>query len=198
MKQHAGDRRFSRTGIVGWLAFAIVLALVPFSAVAQSQQAGPEKKFEIKTPWGGVTASGQAKPQDVGLPLYPGARPLKERPSEDPQVTFSFWTEKEGFKLVVLKYESDERMEKVADFYRKALAKYGKVLECTGSGKRVAAKDERSNELDCEESEPSPGGLELKAGKKDMQRILALTPKAKGCEFAMVYLETRKTPREPQ
>jgi len=158
-----------------------------------------DKKFEISTPWGGLSASEKASLQDVGLPAYPGARPHKESPNDDPQAQLSFWSESQGMKLVVLQFETDDSVEKVSAYYQKALAKYGKVLNCTATGKK-ASKDERSDELSCDDSEPSEGGVELRAGKKERQHIVGISPKksGQGSEFALVYLEVRNTPKEVQ
>jgi hypothetical protein len=103
-------------------------------------------------------------------------------------------------KLVVMKFESDDATEKVSAFYQKALAQYGKVLTCTGAEKKTSSTSDESDELTCEDSEPPEGGLELRGGTKERRRIVGIAPKkaGKGAEFALVYLEMRKAPREAQ
>ena len=99
----------------------------------------------------------------------------------------------------VRKYESDDTVEKVSEFYQKALAKHGKVLRCTSADKKPEQKDKPSSELDCSDTDVKPGGVELRAGTKERRHIVAITPreKGKGCEFALVYLEAVKKGKEP-
>jgi len=189
-------------GSAAWrflLALGVVVGsgLAAATATAQESKTKPDKNVTLETPWGGFKVSGEATPEEMGLPLYPGARLSKDNPSDDPQAKLSFWGSSFGIKLVVAKYESGDSSEKVADFYRKALAKYGPVLECGKDAKPIAEKDKGSHELECDDDEAKSEGLQLKAGKKERQRIVALEPKAKGCKFALVYLETRKSAKEP-
>src|SRR5258708_9017346 len=78
----------------------------------------------------GITLSKQATPKEVGLPAYPGAKLLKDEKEDSPSVQMGLWGSTFGFKLAVMKMESNDTPDKIAEFYRKALAKYGTVLEC--------------------------------------------------------------------
>ena len=56
------------------------------------------------------------------------------------------WGGSSGFKLFVLKMESSDAPEKVAAFYRKALAKYGTVLDCSNANlHRHCNEDNKKN-----------------------------------------------------
>ena len=79
----------------------VAVATLLFSAGAAAQQ--KKDKMEVSTPWGGASVSGDAALKDLGLPAYPGARLYKEKPSDDPSATLSFWTSTLGFKLVVVR-----------------------------------------------------------------------------------------------
>ncbi|HUK88667.1 MAG TPA: hypothetical protein VLT85_13450, partial [Terriglobales bacterium] len=92
-----------------------------------------------------------------------------------------------GFKLVVLKLETDDSAEKVAAFYRKALAKYGKVLDC--SDKAAHAKSKK--ELSCDADEPGPGEMVFKAGTREKQHAVGIQPGSGHTRFELVYLEQR-------
>lgn len=181
------------------LATISVLFLVAALPVFAQDTKTKEKKFEISTPWGGLSASEKASLHDVGLPAYPGSRLHRESPDDDAQAQLSFWTDTLKMKLVVLHFESDDPIEKISAYYQKALAKYGKVLNCTGAEKKTA-KDKDSDELTCGDSEPSEGGVELRAGTKEKQHIVGISPSKSGAgtEFALLYLEARKTPKEAQ
>ena len=182
-----------------FLALAGTALLLSASAGAAAQQQKKDNKVEISTPWGGATASTEATLKDLGLPAYPGARLRKENPSDDPEATLSFWTASLGFKLVAMKYESDDPVGKISEFYQKALAKHGKVLKCTAADKKAKPHEEDSKELDCSDTDVKPGGVELRAGTKERRHIVAIMPKEKGTgsEFAIVYLEVSKKSKEP-
>ena len=76
----------------------------------------------------GVVLSSEASAKDVGLPVYPGSRRHKDKDDDSAGANLGLWGGGSGFKLVVLKMESDDSLEKVSDFYRKALAKYAATI----------------------------------------------------------------------
>jgi hypothetical protein len=103
------------------------------------------------------------------------------------------WGGSFGFKLAVMKMESNDAPEKIAEFYRKALAKYGTVLNCSDPSQKGTAKDKErsSNKLECEDDKPEKGGMLFKAGTKEKQHVVAIQPNGHGSLFQMVYLEAR-------
>src|SRR5579859_4772115 len=70
---------------------------------------------------GGLVISAQATAKEAGLPLYPGSRPHKEEKDDSAAAKLGLWGSTFGFKLIVLKMESNDSPEKVAAFYQKAL-----------------------------------------------------------------------------
>jgi hypothetical protein len=75
------------------------------------------------------------------------------------------------------------------------LKKYGNVLECHTSGHFNAdmnmdshGSKDSSNELTCEGSHGE--NVELKAGRKDDQHIVAVEAQGKGSRFSLVYVRT--------
>jgi hypothetical protein len=81
----------------------------------------------------------------------------------------------------------------VAAFYRKALAKYGKVLDCSDSSKATSdkAKSNSTNELSCEDEQPKSGEFVLKAGTKEEQHVVGVQASGDLTVFHLVYIETR-------
>ena len=104
------------------LLAALLLALLPSASRAQDQK---DQKGA------GITMAADADAKDIGLPLYPGARRHKDKDSDSPGINFDLWGGGSGVKLAVLKLESDDSPEKIADYYKKKLSKYGKVLDCS-------------------------------------------------------------------
>jgi hypothetical protein len=141
----------------------------------------------------GFILSKEPSAKEVGLPLYPGARPHKDSSDESSGVHFGMWGGSSGFKLVVLKLESNDPPEKVAAFYKKALAKYGRVLNCADSSKVADDKEKTrsSNELNCEDDRPERGELVLKAGTKGEQHIVGIKGEGSRSVFQLIYVEAR-------
>src|ERR1700722_452322 len=159
-------------------AFSIAIA-IPSAAQAQKSDSGKDDHFDVSSSVGDLHLGKDADARKTGLPLYPGARPKQEK-DNDP-VNFGILTESFGFKIVVAKYESDDAASKVIDFYRDRLKKYGKVLECRTSehGGDVHADindDKHSKDLKCDGDNTGPV-TELKVGREDNQRVVAIEPR---------------------
>jgi hypothetical protein len=87
--------------------------------------------------------------------------------------------------------DSDDAPEKVTAFYRKALSKYGKVLNCSDSGAAAAAKEKSANGLDCQDDHADENETVLKAGTKEAKRIVSVKPNGSGSIYGLVYIEAR-------
>ena len=85
--------------------------------------------------------SKQATAKEVGLPVYPGAKPHRDEKDDSAAVQMGIWGSSFGFKLAVMKLESNDAPEKIAEFYKKALAKYGTVLNCSDPSQKKNGKD---------------------------------------------------------
>ena len=147
----------------------------------------------------GLSIKAEATAKEVGLPLYPNSRPHKDNKDDSSSANVGLWGNTFGFKLVVLKMESDDATDKVAAFYQKALAKYGKVLDCSNNapGADDKDKDKESTKLTCQDDRPDPGGRIFKAGSKNKQHIVGIKPSGAGSEFNLVYLEGHSDDKTP-
>jgi hypothetical protein len=170
------------------IAFAAALGLtaISFLAAPSSARAQNEKGA-------GITIAGDADAKDIGLPLYPGSRRHKDKDSDSPGLDFGLWGSGSGFKLAVLKLESDDSLDKIADYYKRYLSKFGKVLDCSHPTPNDSAskdKDDKSNVLTCGDDKPDPGGLLFKSGTKSNQHIVAVqpNPSGHGTLFDLVHL----------
>lgn len=161
-----------------------VLALM----VASSANAGAVREVQDKD-GAGITFSKQATAKEVGLPVYSGAKPHKDEKDDSPSVQMGIWGSAFGFKLAVMKLESNDAPEKIAEFYKKELAKYGTVLNCSEPSQKPSAKD--SNKLECGDDKPEKGGLLFKAGTKEKQHLVAIQANGQGSLFQLVYVEAR-------
>ncbi len=175
-------------------SLAALMVLSACSVNVKKEANGQDKQVDINTPVGGVHVSKQADVSDVGLAVYPGSR-LKEKDSDgsDKSANVNISGFGFGLKVVALEYESDDAPAKVLSFYKDQLKKYGNVLECHTSHLNLDMKmghrsGNDSSELTCEGS--SGGNIELKAGRKDDQHIVAVEPQGKGSNFSLVYVRT--------
>ncbi len=176
-----------------WLASVCVWALMS-SAVpvaAQDNPDGQKEKSEISLSLG---ANKNATAKDVGLPVYPGASPHKENDKDDSATAQLWaWYNQSGFKLVVLKFESKDSPEKISAFYRKALGKYGEVLDCSASSAKANEDAKKSSHgLTCDNTKVQMGSgyLEFKAGTEPEQHLVEIEPSGSGSIFHLLYIKS--------
>ncbi|HEX2010563.1 MAG TPA: hypothetical protein VJN44_06460 [Roseateles sp.] len=144
----------------------------------------------------GIELREQATAADVGLPAYPGARPQHkagDRAEDKAALRLDLWGGAFGFRLVVAKFAADEELERVASFYRAALAQFGPVLDCSAPPAAAGAKPADPTRLSCGDDRPGPGGLLYKAGTPQRQRVVSLQPVGAGStHFQLVLVETKQ------
>ncbi len=156
---------------------------------------GQDKKVDIDTPFGGIHVSKGADVRDTGLPVYPGAR-LKDKGDSDDEksANVNISTSQFGLKVVALNYETDDAPDKVVAYYKDQLKKYGSVLECHTQGRSASyvhhSDKGDSDQLTCE-GENNGKTIELKVGTEHNQHIVAIDPRDKGSDFALVYVRMR-------
>jgi hypothetical protein len=189
--------RIALVGITGLLASSLWGQEKPQKDTSKDQTIsvtveGPETDA-------GLMVSARATAREVGLPIYPGSMPHKDehQDNDSPAAKLGLWGASFGFKLVILKMESKDAPGKVADYYQKALAKYGTVLDCTHAARPQQARDEKSDGLACGDDKPEPKGMLFKAGTKEKQHIVGVQPKGAGTVFQLLYVEARGETKKP-
>lgn len=153
---------------------------------------------KIATPFGNlqVKTNDNAQTASTGLPVYPGAAPVKKEGNNDgaADVNMSFGS----FRLHVkaLSFRTADAPDKVQAFYSKALARYGDVLTCDGN-RPVGTPTRTSEGLLCS-SKKSVGvtveadddhKLELKTGSEQHQHIVSIEHEGSGTKFGLVALD---------
>jgi hypothetical protein len=209
-KRNARERRkstvISRPSTLARITLAGIMTLMANSLWGQEKSQkdkSKDKEFSVtvKGPEtdAGLIVSAQATAKEVGLPIYPGSIPHKDqdKDGDSPAAKLGLWGTSFGFKLVVLKMESKDTPRKVADYYQKALAKYGTVLDCTNADRHQQAKDENSEKLTCGDDKPEPGEMLFKAGTNEKQHIVGVQPKGSGVVFQLLYVEARGEKKKP-
>ena len=170
-----------------------VIAWVPAASAGAGSVKGQQDQSGA-----GVMVSKQATAKEVGLPVYPGAKPHKDEKDDSGNVQMGIWGGSFGFKLAVMKMESNDAPEKIAEFYKKALGRYGTVLNCSEPSQKASGKDKSgsSNKLECDDDKPEKGGLVFKAGTKEKQHVVGIQPNGQGTLFQLVYVEARGDDKE--
>jgi hypothetical protein len=173
---------------IGWLTL-----LACTVSVKDKDQGNNNNKLDIDTPVGGLHVNEQADVRDTGLTIYPGA---KQKPKSDDDsksanvnISSSFF----GLKVVAIEYESDDSPNKVINFYRDELKKFGNVVQCRtdkqGNDISVSLGDKGSKEVTCDGN--SGNIIELKVGTEDNQRLVSVGPSGRGSDFSLVYIHAR-------
>ena len=160
-----------------------------------------EKKVQIDTPFGGLHVNtDQTTATDLGLPVYPGAQPVKDdnNSSADVHMGFGEWQ----LRVRVVNYQTPDAQKQVSDFYRKALGRYGEVLICQND-QPVGQPTTTSQGLTCSDDSKhlkvnvhggkdgiEMGDLQLKAGSKRHQHIVGFEkPKSGQTKFVLLALD---------
>jgi len=161
-----------------------VVLLLAATAIGSPRVVAQEEKGA------GLVISPEAKGKDVGLAIYPGSKPRKDKDDDSASANLGLWGGGAGFKLAVVKMETSDSPAKVAEYYKKALAKYGTVLDCSKSSGSPAdsEKDDSSKVLTCADDKPEAGGMLFKSGTKDKQHIVGIQPQGGGTYYQLVYV----------
>ncbi|OWQ90473.1 hypothetical protein CDN99_14090 [Roseateles aquatilis] len=123
----------------------------------------------------GVTFDAKDDGANLDVPLYPGATPYKERGEDKSSVRMDLWGGLFGMQLAAGKFQSGDDADRVARFYRKALARYGTLLDC-GDLQAPRGKAKDGGPLTCEDDKPEPGGQLYKVGLPKNFRVVAVKP----------------------
>jgi len=158
-----------------------------------------DKDVSIQSPVANMHVGKDVKGSDTGISVYPGARLVeKDDDHGSDRANVNISTPFFGLKLVVVKYASDDAPQKIVDFYASDLKRYGKILQCNKSGSDddwhmrmdFHDKSDHSDKLSCS-GDGKGDTVELKVGSNNHAHVVAITPKGKGAEFALVYVDAR-------
>jgi hypothetical protein len=189
-----------RTSIA--MAAGLLLATSACSIQVDPTKDGKQESVKVQTPFGGVHVNtNDMAASDTGLPAYPGATAMaakdkngKHDQNADIDIHFGAWQ----VRVKVLKYHTPDSQDKVMVFYRKALGRYGDVIECHGdeavgtptvTRQGLGCKDDTNshrNNIDMK----SDSGVTLKAGSHRHQHIMGIDKSdIDGTDFALVALD---------
>ena len=165
---------------------AIVLMAVPFALPSFAQNSD----FNLD-----VHANPHTTAKDIGLPVFPGATPFKEKDSDSSAADLGFLLNSFRFSVKAVSFVAMDSPQHVLEFYRKPLAKFGQVLECD-HGKPVGSLSVTKSGLTCGDSKSghmtvngSDSDHELRAGTPEQFRIVGIAGFENGkTKFGLVAL----------
>ncbi len=176
------------------LAAAVaVLTLLAGCSIETKEKPGGNKNVKIETPWGGLSVRTDPDIKDTGLPLYPGARRKPAAGDDHHSANVDINGPGFGLKVVAIEFQSDDAPDKILNYYRGELKKYGgKFLECKDSSfihidSSGKYEDDGGKELTC--GKRHGDATELKVGSADNQHVVAVRPNGSGSEFALVVVQ---------
>jgi hypothetical protein len=178
-----------------WVAAAAMLTMLAACSMKVDEK-GENKNVDIRTPLGALQVRTNPTPAQVGLSVYPGAKPKIEGDDHN-AANVNISSSMFGVKVLVIGYHTDDPPDKVIAYYKKDLRKYGNVLECKGHNHENADltlghhENEKPKPLTCDNDKSGGPGVELKAGMSDNFHLVAVDPKDNGSDFAIVYVATR-------
>jgi hypothetical protein len=171
-------------------ALFVVLGLAPLAAgcgiSVDEDDNGRNKKVSISSPVGNLRVNANADtPPDTGLAVHAGARVVRDGDDDhqnaDVNIDGGFF----GVKVAVARYEDQADTQAILDYYRKELAKFGRVTECRGE---LDFKDSLSAPR-CKER--SRDETQLGAGSEADNHIVSVKPRGNGSEFTLIHVRTR-------
>jgi hypothetical protein len=168
-----------------------MLALIGLGGCRVHSDRG-DKDVDIRTPLGSISVhKGTNDPKATGLSVYPGAQIKPDSEDRDGGANVDISSSFFGLKVVALKYQSNDSQDKVLSFYKKDMAKYGNVVDCTGGFSLTFNRHSQDSEVSCDNYHG--GGHRyseaLKVGTEHNQRMVAIRPTDNGSEFALVYVK---------
>ena len=149
--------------------------------VARDQDRHPTD-VDVDTPFGDLSVTKDALPEDVGVRVYPGARRLDDGDETD-RANVSIQSPFVDLQVAALKYTSDDTPDAIAEFYRRELAAYGPVTLCRGE-----LDFDRDGSPGCKSRRSREGQLQVGVGTKGHFRMASVKPRGNGSEFAVVYV----------
>jgi len=162
---------------------------------------GKNDNVAISTPFGSmnVKTNDDADASAIGLTVYPGATPVKDKGDDNSSadVNMSFGDFHLGVKAA--SFQTGDSTDKVMDFYRKDLGRYGDVIECKGDH-AIGTPTRTSQGLTCNDKDghgsvvhgnvkvDSEDEIELKAGSETRVHVVGIKQKDGGTRIGLVML----------
>jgi hypothetical protein len=146
---------------------------------------GRGKDVDVRSALGDISVRTTDDGPSTGLPVYPGAQPLRDADDESSNVDIAIATSYFGLNVAAAKFGSDSAPSAIVDFYREKMRPFGPVVECRGD---IEFEGEPDRPV-CREDKAS-SEIQLVAGESEKDhRMVAVKPRGAGSEFALVHVQ---------
>jgi len=181
------------------LGLAVALGISGCRVHVDKDANGKEKNVQVDTPFGGVHVNtDQISASDLGLPIYPGAQQSRDDENDksaDVHLGFGDWQ----LRVKAVNYTTSDSKEKVTEFYKKALTRFGDVITCDGNSP-VGTPAVTREGLTCDDNDKNgkvkldshdfKQDFQLKAGSKRHQHVVGFKdPKDGRTRFTLVAID---------
>ena len=171
--------------------FAGLCVLPACSIHTNDNNKNGDKNVDIKTPVGDLHVGEQVDVRDIGVTLYPGAKPAPKEDSDKENANVNLSVSGFSLKVAAAEFISDDAPDKIIAYYDKELQKYGKPIQCRGAWKMnfnvSVTPANASKPVWCDVS-GSGDAVELKVGTEGNQHVVAFKPRDRGSRFALIYI----------
>ena len=171
--------------------FAELCVLPACSIHTNDNNKNGDKNVDIKTPVGDLHVGEQADVRDIGVTLYPGAKPAPKEDSDQENANVNLSVSGFSLKVAAAEFIYDDAPDKIIAYYDKELQKYGKPIQCRGAWKMnfnvSVTPANASKPVWCDVS-GSGDAVELKVGTEGNQHVVAFKPRDRGSRFALIYI----------
>src|ERR1700694_1726650 len=143
------------------LAIAILATLaITLGCRIESHKKGDGDNVNIATPFGGmsVKTNDEAVLTGIGLPEYPGAEIVKKKDKDNGSADVNLSFGNFQLRVKAVSYRTPDAPTQVAAFYRKALGRYGDVIQCSNN-KAVGLPARTSEGLGCDNDKENHMGV---------------------------------------
>jgi len=192
---------------------AALLLLAGCSVDVKKDEEGRDKKVEIQSPVGNIKVNKEGgKDKNVSITSPFGSLKVDtatEAPEEDNnQSKANVNIDSPWFTLKVqaLKYRSNDPQDKIWEYYKKELKKYGRVLECKPGSSDMNITKKNEDDLTChDDHNNNPKGPhmnlefytnELRVGTQDSFRVIGVKPDGKGSSFALIRVRMKEDSKD--
>ena len=168
-------------------ALATVLLAACDAKVGKSDE-GKDQDVDVRSPVGNLSVRTSIGEPDTGLAVYPGAVLLRDDQDDGDSADVDISSPFFNLRVVAAEFSSEADPQKLVEFYRNELQRYGEVTECRGNIdfeggeglKKPVCKGRDTTEV------------QLVTGREENHRLVVVKPRGTGSEFAMVYIDARE------
>jgi hypothetical protein len=174
------------------IAGAVLIALLAACSIKVDDKDKEAKKVDIQTPLANLKVDTSDASTDNGIPVYPGATPRAESGGDKHRANVNIAALGFGLKVIAAEYVTPDPPDKVKAFYVDKLEKFGKVLECrgtggSGEGEVQIGHDEGDAPVSCEGAKGE--GWEIKVGTRNNQRVVGIHADGSGTRFGTALVQ---------